>query len=718
MIVARFSCLTDTAAEHVDVPVDVWLDMLSCEPLDEFKGKLVHPGWAPAEFSPPRREAAHVKAIHALVLDYDRDPQWDSVVALWRAWSGVVYTTKSHGAEGAHAERYRVVIAMDRPVSVAEYEAIWRWASARSDAVGMPVDPMRKDVSSSWYAPTRPPGGWRSERLAGPPLDVQQAIADAPAAPVLHVVPYTPSTADDVDRRIRRARAYVARMPPAVSGDSGHTTMFNAVCATMFGFDLGSDETMAVIAEEYNPRCDPPFTERELRHKVANAAKRCKRQRGYLLGDEPAPQRQSAMLVSVPQPTPQQPTPASPATRVTAPSKPSRPWTHYLLASAEGGPRKSYHNTAVFVRLYPEFAGKWSFDEMAAIPYYDGQRVTGDLISSVRAKADYALSYTPPVADIEAAISQASRERSFHPVQSYLRGLTWDGEPRLQSMARDYLGVNDQLSERLVRLWMIGAATRALDPGCKLDTALMLVGPTGFKKSSFFDILGGEWYADSYIDISSKDGTHQLHSAWIYEFAELENVINGRTESRVKAWMSSRRDLFRVPYARVPEFRPRSSVLCGTSNLYQILSDPTGNRRYWIIDLRDSVLTEVPKTLLAEMRDQLWAEAVCCFDAGEQWWLEREEELAKEEHNEKFMELDSWHNVVAAWLETVRHKSRVTTDEVLRMALEMENSKHDRAAQMRVGRILRELQWTRKKMRVDGSPRPVWCYLRPGTLDI
>src|SRR5678815_1633566 len=87
--------------------------------------------------------------------------------------------------------------------------------------------------------------------------------------------------------KTQRARAYLARIPAAVSGDGGHTQTFNAVAHVMFGFDLARDATFSIIANDYNPRCDPPWSERELQHKISSVAAHCKRERGYLLTDRP-----------------------------------------------------------------------------------------------------------------------------------------------------------------------------------------------------------------------------------------------------------------------------------------------------------------------------------------------------------------------------------------------------------------------------------------------
>lgn len=491
------------------------------------------------------------------------------------------------------------------------------------------------------------------------------------------------------DERVRRARAYLAKIPGAVAGDSGHTATFNAACHVMFGFDLGEDDTLALLTHDYNPRCDPPWSERELKHKVSSAAARSKRERGYLLTDRPRIESTRAAATYAP---------ASPAAE-------ERDWTSRLLAKADGTARRAYHNTAMFVRYHPEFAGRWSLDQMTGAPWFDGKIMDPAHVHHIRAKADCTLGYTPPATDVEAAIVAAAQDRPFHPILQYLRSLDWDGEPRLASMARDFFGSDKPLHADMVRKFMIGAAARALWPGCKLDTALMLVGPQGCRKSTFFAVLGGQWHADSYIDITNKDGTMQLHSAWIYELSELENVVTGAKESRLKAWMSSTSDMYRAPYAKATEPKPRAVVVCGTTNRERILTDDTGSRRFWILPVKQ----RIPYELLAANRDQLWAEAVCAAEAGETWWLESDQESKREEENAEFTEEDSWADKIGQWLEDHQTKT-VTIGEVLELGLKIEVGRHGRWEQMRAARVLTQLKWKRKQLSSQGTRK--WHYVR------
>lgn len=85
---------------------------------------------------------------------------------------------------------------------------------------------------------------------------------------------------------LERAKRYLERMDPSVSGSNGHDRLFAAACALVQGFDLSDGEAMELLERDFNPRCSPAWSERELRHKVSQARKNAgAKERGYLLGN-------------------------------------------------------------------------------------------------------------------------------------------------------------------------------------------------------------------------------------------------------------------------------------------------------------------------------------------------------------------------------------------------------------------------------------------------
>ena len=89
-------------------------------------------------------------------------------------------------------------------------------------------------------------------------------------------------------------------------------------------------------------------------------------------------------------------------------------------------------------------------------------------------------------------------QKSYHPVRAYLSSLKWDGTPRLDRWLSKYLGAKDTVLTRAFgRAALLGAVHRVVNPGCKFDLMLTLIGPQGNLKSSSLSVLGGGWFSDS-----------------------------------------------------------------------------------------------------------------------------------------------------------------------------------------------------------------------------
>lgn len=83
---------------------------------------------------------------------------------------------------------------------------------------------------------------------------------------------------------IERARKYLATIEPAVMGQAGSTPTYHAACVLVEGFALSVDEAFPLMVE-YSERCVPPWSEREIRHKLQDAMKNATN-RGHLLSAE------------------------------------------------------------------------------------------------------------------------------------------------------------------------------------------------------------------------------------------------------------------------------------------------------------------------------------------------------------------------------------------------------------------------------------------------
>ena len=319
--------------------------------------------------------------------------------------------------------------------------------------------------------------------------------------------------------------------------------------------------------------------------------------------------------------------------------------------------------------------------------------------------------------EVEAGLSVAAHKRRVHPVRAYLRGLTWDGVPRLDSLMPAYFGTEDGLYEQAAgSKWAISAVARVMEPGCQADLTLIVEGWQGARKSSGFRAMvpNHEWYSETGITIGTKDSYGALHAVWIYGFDELDSIHKGDT-TKTKSFLTATKDKYRPPYGHRDKIYLRQTVFCGTTNQIDYLQDRTGNRRYLPVRCRRRVDVDA----IERDRDQLWAEAVTRYDAGEKWYVETDglAALCAAQQAER-VQPDTWLELVAAWLEkptqvemwgAEAHRvpldvsSGVTTGDVLLNCVNMPRKDLTLGHEKRVGEILRELGYEPTQRREGGS---------------
>ena len=308
------------------------------------------------------------------------------------------------------------------------------------------------------------------------------------------------------------------------------------------------------------------------------------------------------------------------------------------------------------------------------------------------------------LADVASVVPMLASRKTVHPVREWLTSLKWDGVSRTAELAVALGQEPGGFSQLLLRRWLLSAVARVMVPGCKVDAVLVLVGPQGAGKSTFFSELGKPWHTDSHVDVADKDGKLIMRKAWIVEWAELDSMRRSRDQEAVKAFLSARVDVFRAPYARDVIESPRHCVIVGTTNHREFLFDVTGSRRFWPVET-----AAIDLEWVRQHREQLWAEALSAFRAGEQWWLTPAEDLELARRNRGHEAEDVWTDPVRDWLDDHRILREVTVGQVLKLALDRDVDAWSRADEMRVAVILKQLGWTGPVLaRRDGTVLRLW----------
>lgn len=328
--------------------------------------------------------------------------------------------------------------------------------------------------------------------------------------------------------------------------------------------------------------------------------------------------------------------------------------------------------------------------------------------------------FEPRKATVMDAVMERAYRAPFHPVRMYLESLEWDGRERLPGLLASCWGAADapaalairredpQAYRRLQRYlelagrkWLIGAVARIFQPGCKLDTMVVLEGGQGdFKSTSLRALFGDDWFADSKLTIGDKDALAQMQGKWAYEMAEMD-AHRKADDTAFKMFLTTQVDRVRWHYGKRAEDVPRQCVFVGTTNMSQYGKDETGMRRVWPVEAG-----RIDIRRIACERDQLWAEAVAAYRQGAPWWVSKDVEALPageagpatwsewrlfNEQAESRQTIDAWETPIGEWLADHDARDSFSSAEILGEALKIDRARWGQMEQKRVAAIMRKL---------------------------
>lgn len=249
----------------------------------------------------------------------------------------------------------------------------------------------------------------------------------------------------------------------------------------------------------------------------------------------------------------------------------------------------------------------------------------------------------------------------YNPVADWVASAPWDGVSRLAAFydTVDCGGQMDQgLKEMLMRKWLVQAIAAAFEPdGIAAQGMLTFSGPQNIGKTTWFKKLAPESlnavYTGHTLDVRSKDSCLIAIRYWIVELGEVDGTIRKSDMAALKSFITQSVDPIRRPYAMTESIYGRRTVFGASVNDELYLADPSGNRRFWTI----------PAVAFGSFdgldMQQVWAEVLTLWQAGERWYLSMGEAGDLGQHNDKFTAIDPieerltsgfpWGPEVAVW---------------------------------------------------------------------
>lgn len=141
------------------------------------------------------------------------------------------------------------------------------------------------------------------------------------------------------------------------------------------------------------------------------------------------------------------------------------------------------------------------------------------------------------------------------------------------------------------------------------------------------------------------------------------------------------------------------------------LSDRTGSRRYWVVELFNKINLEGVKS----MRDELWSAVKLLYENGEQWWLNDEEEIQQKEDSEKYSEDNPYVDAIQNYFlchgeprQINPEKGFTMYDAMIHILGMNPKDTKDKRVKKELGDALRKLGYIKKRKRKNGRNTNFW----------
>lgn len=227
----------------------------------------------------------------------------------------------------------------------------------------------------------------------------------------------------------------------------------------------------------------------------------------------------------------------------------------------------------------------------------------------------------------------------FYPLEDYLEYLPeWDGKDHIRALADTLPTANPQW-RNLFYIWFLSMIAhwyrrKHLHANSSLP---LLVGPQGCGKSTWcrnlLPPLLRMYYTDS-IDFGNKRDAELMLTR--FALINIDEFDSGSAayQSFLKNVLQKPVVNARQPYKRSIQSLHRYASFIATCNNYDLLTDPTGSRRFICIEISGTIDNSTSIDY-----EQLYAQAVAALKNGERYWFTSEEEFSTTRSNEVFQQI-------------------------------------------------------------------------------
>ncbi|MDR1706729.1 MAG: virulence-associated E family protein [Prevotella sp.] len=289
----------------------------------------------------------------------------------------------------------------------------------------------------------------------------------------------------------------------------------------------------------------------------------------------------------------------------------------------------------------------------------------------------------------------------YNPFYQYFNDLPiWDGTTDyIDMLASTVKTTNDDFFRLVFKKWIVAMVGSLLDDKVINHTFLILTGGQGVGKTTWINNLVPpelhEYYYSGAINPNNSDSKIQLGENMLINIDELQGMTSKGLED-LKALITIRDIKVRRPYAAVHEIIPHRASFAGSVNVPTFLNDTTGNRRFLCFEVTE---IEYEHNIPIEL---IYAQALSLFKNGFKFYLDREEIVRLNEHNEAFVQRTLEDELMTKYITPCSRDDKdaiigTTTDIAMTLSTFENKLRVNDTTLQRIGKLLKKKDYERFK---------------------
>lgn len=261
----------------------------------------------------------------------------------------------------------------------------------------------------------------------------------------------------------------------------------------------------------------------------------------------------------------------------------------------------------------------------------NGEAINDGIASIIRNRMrDVGLNSVPWLTD---AYVHLAHKSTYHPIKDYFNSLKWDGRDHIGHFVDRYLTETTGFGKTAFLRWFVGAVAKVFEQA--QNFMLVMDGTQDVGKSTLVRWLCPlpDYFIEGPIKPDDKDYLLRMCTKLVWEVSELQSTTRKADREALKGFITMQEVTVRKAYARYDTVKPAIVSLMGTVNEdgAGFLTDPTGNRRFVVINLKAIDFNYEELDI-----NKLWAQAVGLYRRGERWQLSKKERAIRDSINAQY----------------------------------------------------------------------------------